>query len=391
VRAGSLFAGIGGFDLGLEWAGIEPAWQVEKDEFCQKVLNKHWPDVKRYGDIYDFIEKIKGGEVEPVDIITGGFPCQPFSQAGKREGKEDDRYLWPAMLEVISLLRPTWVIGENVAGILNMGFEDMLLELEGKGYRTESFIIPACAVNAPHRRDRVWIVGYSCGKRLQGDTRELGETKTVTTRPSGHDGQNDAPHAGCEHGKRPTLRGKSEGQVSGQENAPVPERPDCHDGKGDAPNTKGDRRNCATQQELDGEKGQGEQGCGPDHGSAHASDTDGFRRGPRTWGNMDNNPNQPTQHHRRQREADGRECYFSKDHAPDTGYLRPQECQKQTTGREQCNQWDEPWIEAATRLCRVDARVSNRVDRLKSLGNAVVPHIPYIIGKMIMEIEKEAT
>lgn len=180
MKLGSLFAGIGGFDLGFEWAGFETAWQVEKDEFCRKVLTKHWPNVPKYEDIYDFIEKIKQGTVEPVDVITGGFPCQPFSQAGKRKGAQDDRYLWPAMVEVISLLRSTWVIGENVAGILNMGFENMLSELEDKGYRTESFIIPACAVAAPHRRDRVWIVAYNIRRATQ-----LQREATVMVEPQG--------------------------------------------------------------------------------------------------------------------------------------------------------------------------------------------------------------
>lgn len=206
---GSLFAGIGGFDLGLERAGMKPLWQVEKDEWCQKILKKHWPEVKRYGDIREVhgimahaerkrgqsgkiykrdipkaFERREAGSfgancqiqssapcptcLSPVDLICGGFPCQPFSVAGKQRGKEDDRYLWPEMLRVITEIKPRWVIGENVTGILHMGFNDMLSDLETAGYEVWPLIIPACAVNAPHRRDRVWIVAYATTMRSRG-------------------------------------------------------------------------------------------------------------------------------------------------------------------------------------------------------------------------------
>lgn len=157
MKVGSLFAGIGGFDLGLERAGFEITWQVEIDEWCRKVLKKHWPGVPKYGDI----REVGAHNLEPVDLICGGFPCQPFSQAGQRRGEEDNRYLWPEMLRVIEELKPTWVIGENVAGILSMGFDAMLSDLEAKGYEVWPLVIPACAINAPHRRDRVWIVAYT--------------------------------------------------------------------------------------------------------------------------------------------------------------------------------------------------------------------------------------
>ena len=154
---GSLFAGIDGFGLAARWAGIETIWQVENDKFCQKILAKHFPEAKRYGDI----NEIKIGELESVDIISGGFPCQPFSQAGKQGGKKDNRYLWPKMLEVISGVKPRWVIAENVPGIIGMELDTVLSDLEAEGYTTETFIIPAVSLNAPHRRDRVWIVANS--------------------------------------------------------------------------------------------------------------------------------------------------------------------------------------------------------------------------------------
>ena len=164
----SLFSGIGGLDLAAEMAGFRTVGQCEWADYPTKVLEKHWPDVPRWRDI-----RILTGEIfyektglRTVDVISGGFPCQPFSVAGKRRGKEDDRYLWPEMLRVISELRPAWVVGENVAGIVNMALDQVYADLENEGYTVQALIIPACAVDAPHRRDRVCIVGR---RQSEGD------------------------------------------------------------------------------------------------------------------------------------------------------------------------------------------------------------------------------
>ena len=179
----SLFSGIGGLDLAAEMAGFSTVGQCEWADYPTKVLEKHWPDVPRWRDIRtltgeSFHEKTG---LRTIDIISGGFPCQPFSVAGKRRGKEDDRYLWPEMLRVISELRPTWVVGENVAGIVNMALDQACADLENAGYTVQAFIIPACAVNAPHRRDRCAIVAHteSDGQQRDGGCRnEVGGARS---------------------------------------------------------------------------------------------------------------------------------------------------------------------------------------------------------------------
>lgn len=155
----SLFSGIGGFDLAAEWAGWTNVFNCEIDKFCQKVLRYHFPNAIQYEDIKSTDFAIHRGG---VDVLTGGFPCQPFSLAGKRRGSDDNRYLWPEMLRAIREIQPRWVVGENVFGIVNwsdgMVFEQVQSDLEAEGYEVQPFLIPACAVDAPHRRDRVWFI-----------------------------------------------------------------------------------------------------------------------------------------------------------------------------------------------------------------------------------------
>ena len=159
---GSLFSGIGGFDLAAEWAGFTNLFNCEWEEFPRKVLKHHFPNAEQFGDIKQFNATAYSGR---LDILSGGFPCQPFSVAGKRKGSEDERHLWPEMLRVIGECEPRWVVGENVRGLVSWS-EGLVLEtcysdLEALGYSVQSFIVPACATGAPHRRDRVWIVAHS--------------------------------------------------------------------------------------------------------------------------------------------------------------------------------------------------------------------------------------
>jgi len=165
----SLFSGIGGIDLAAEWAGFTTVGQVEWADYPTKILEKHWPNVPRWRDIreltYDKFYERTG--LRTVDLISGGFPCQPFSVAGKQKGKRDDRYLWPEMLRVIREIKPTWVLGENVPGILRIAGKTVCEDLEREGYAVTVFNFEAAAVGAPHRRDRVFFVANRQGGNEQ--------------------------------------------------------------------------------------------------------------------------------------------------------------------------------------------------------------------------------
>ena len=159
-----LFSGIGGFSLGLEAAGMETIAFCEIDPFCRKVLKKHWPDIP----IYEDVRKLDGKQFRgTIDLICGGYPCQPFSRAGKRIGEKDDRHLWPEFIRIIRTIRPSWVIGENVDGHVSLGLDEVLCDLEREGYTCWSFVIPACAIGAHHQRNRVWIIANLNSEGLQ--------------------------------------------------------------------------------------------------------------------------------------------------------------------------------------------------------------------------------
>ncbi len=154
-----LFSGIGGFSLAASWLGVETVGFVEIDPWCQRVLAKNFPGVPIHGDIKTF----DGHAYQGVDIITGGFPCQPYSVAGKRGGADDDRAIWPEMLRVIDESRPRYVLGENVPGFIKVGLDQSLADLEACGYTCQAFAVPAVGVDAPHKRERIWIVAHATG------------------------------------------------------------------------------------------------------------------------------------------------------------------------------------------------------------------------------------
>jgi DNA-cytosine methyltransferase len=185
IKILDICSGIGGFSLGLEaTGGFDTVAFCEFDDFCCKVLNKHWSNVPIYKDLKE-IGNDPARIIQEFDLICGGIPCQPFSLAGKQKGKEDDRHLWPYMYAIVKSKKPTWVIVENVGGFVNVALDDVCLDLETQGYATQSFIIPACSVEAPHKRDRIWILGkimanaHDTGDRTPGSKADGDRQETI--------------------------------------------------------------------------------------------------------------------------------------------------------------------------------------------------------------------
>lgn len=223
LTVGSLFSGIGGFDLGLERAGMSVRWQVENNDYCRNVLNKHWPKVPCHYDV----RAIDWREIPRVDLVCGGFPCQPFSLAGKRKQENDARNLWPEMRRAIDGLRPTWVLGENVAGATRYIHAVVKPDLEAFGYRVRVFGIPACAVGASHLRQRRWIVAYADGQRQsqpQGSQRkqrgriEHGGEDVADANSQGLQGR--GPKRGLEEGGKKIKAGRG-GDVAYTDSQPT--------------------------------------------------------------------------------------------------------------------------------------------------------------------------
>ena len=194
-----LFSGIGGFSYGLEKTGFQTVAFCEMDKYCKLVLQKHWKGTKIYNDVKEITkEKLEADGVELPEIITGGFPCQPFSIAGKQKGTNDDRHLWPEMFRIIKELKPRWIIGENVRGIVNIQdgvvFETVCTDLESEGYEVQAFNIPAAGVGAPHRRERIWIVANSRRTLRQGtELREKNENETRKEDADQHQRSSSSP------------------------------------------------------------------------------------------------------------------------------------------------------------------------------------------------------
>ena len=267
MNHGSLFSGIGGFDLAAEWMGWANVFHCEWEEFPRKVLNYHFPKSLSYGDIKKTDFTIHRGQ---IDILTGGFPCQPYSAAGKRLGKEDDRHLWPEMLRAIREIQPRWVVGENVRGLVNWNgglvFEEVQADLENEGYEVQPFILPAAGVNAPHRRDRVWFVAKNtlCSGQLQRESKQEGakdgQQRNIGTRDSNWICREEGfVIANTDNARsRNTLRTGQEWEEvnKGQERQPQPKLRE-NGINANATNTDSKRCKRKWQQGVFGEKGQG--------------------------------------------------------------------------------------------------------------------------------------
>ncbi len=396
----SLFSGIGGMDLAAEWAGFTTVGQCEWAGYQTKVLERHWPDVPRWKDIRTLTGESfheRTGR-RTVDVISGGFPCQPFSVAGKQRGKEDDRYLWPEMVRVIKELRPTWVVGENVAGIVRMALPDILSELETCGYRTRAFLVPACAVGARHRRYRVAIVGYSEHNGLSAATvtGSLGETDTGE--PQGKDQAGKFEGAG----KHRDGEVVADTEILNKRGLPIREetkKPRPANGGEDIQHA--DSPGCKEQHPPGEPDKQGFPGRGCHEGNVRHSTGKGFsdRTGEQMGG-------QGTQEQESERPD---------SHVPDTDNTTTarfgEYCWKSNAGAEAeksgiggSTEWSaEPglggvadglpgWVDGywdiEPDIPRTAQGIPHRVDRLKALGNAVVPQQFYPVFKAISEVER---
>jgi DNA (cytosine-5)-methyltransferase 1 len=217
---GSLFSGIGGFDLAAQWMGWENVFHCEWNEFGKKVLHHYWPQSISYHDITKTDFTIHRGK---IDILTGGFPCQPYSSAGKRKGKEDERHLWPEMLRAIREIQPRWVVGENVLGLVNWSgglvFHEVQADLEAAGYEVWPYVLPAVSVNAPHRRDRVWFVAHFTNTDNKSKQQESRNRKWESSKQEQNDRDKVRNNASsiCSYGPTPHPNGNGLNERNGND------------------------------------------------------------------------------------------------------------------------------------------------------------------------------
>jgi DNA (cytosine-5)-methyltransferase 1 len=377
-----LFSGLGGFSLGLERTGcFKTVAFCEIDKYCTLILNKHWKGIKVYDDVRKITkEQFDADGIEYPDILSGGFPCQPFSVAGKQKGTGDDRHLWPEMFRIIKTFRPRIVIGENVKGIINIQdglvFETVCTDLENEGYEVQAFNIPAAGVQAPHRRERIWIIAtnvanpisdderreitrsYEEARRIQEEHREndsssrfFGGTSAIRNSDNGHEvmaNTNTGLRDGTEEeiqSRGETLNPSSAGR--GVEDVANPEslRP-----------RGGNREKCGTEE---WKFQQSEQ-----EGSSIRSETEGRSSQDRT--NVANTESSIGY----ELQVDTRDGKFETQEIPRDG----------SSLRREGSWWDvEPDVG------RVAHGIPGRVHRLKGLGNSIVPQIAEEIGKAIIK------
>ena len=398
---GSLFSGIGGFDLAAEWMGWQNIFQVEIEEYCQRLLAQNFPNVERHRDIREFDGKQYAGR---IDIISGGFPCQPFSQAGKRQGKEDPRHLWPQMLRIISEIEPRWVLGENVSGIFSWSgglvFDEIQSDLADIGYETIPVRIPAVAVGAPHRRDRWWFIAHSKSARKfgrVGDIREeeRGQGGTLLQRThgtnSGFSSNTKSTRTGEDNRRiRKEFGGRSRGEGANKKESTA------GDGHASDP---GREHGMRTQNsgELERQIGSGnasesQRSTGRD-GVRTASDTDerGLRRGAaqRQSGYI-------AQQNKNTADSKSKRG----EHSGETRTGRAGSSNGSGRANEARSQWNRPWYEVAAEFCAVDnglpveldgftlSKSKHREHQLKGLGNAIVPQVALEIFKAIDTVDR---
>ena len=371
LKVTSLFSGIGGIDLGLEATGyFKTTLFSEIDPFCQKILKKHWPNVPIIPNVKD----INGKEIE-TDVLVGGFPCQPFSVAGKRKGKEDERHLWPEMFRIIKEARPSIVIGENVPGIINtqMALGQCVSDLESEGYKVQPVVLPACSVNAPHRRYRVFIIAMVDTDNLRLE--QYNETQ-----------------------KEEQIRWAETPSLSRSENVANPNS--CSFTSWESRGA--DREVSSESERLRGGESQRETRKEFGSGSENVANSNSF--GHRGWNSQGCSSGGETRI--LPGEQEGRETWSETERCSESyrNYVANSTASRPQTSPEEC--FEQKGTEEADAIAsysgtigdfnprdnwsvepnvgRVAHGISDRVDRIKSLGNAVVPQLTYIIGMSII-------
>jgi len=397
-----LFSGIGGFSLGLEsTGGFETIAFVEKDDFCQKVLKKHWPNITIEGDI----RNVKGDKYE-ADVVTGGFPCQPFSVAGKRKGTDDDRYLWDETIRVVRECKPRWFIGENVEGLININngvvLRQVQTDLEKEGFEVQCLIIPASGIGAWHQRKRIWIMAYSNSNghrnkigRGNGEKKEIQNQHRQNNSASGQFsgtssiwntnskyvsnsesiGHRRGSSEECKNGEWSFLQGKQKGRKMGSE----VER--CN---GDVSNSESISSNDGRYGNNSKEK-QIQFKTRRENSSTNVSNSNtGFSIG----------KNEEIQTGRTSIN-NGSETLSNSNNERLQGLDSEPILQEQKLGlsTNKDDEGRETWWQTQSRICRIPNGVSFELDkgrnnRIKSLGNSIVPQIVRQLGFAILEAEK---
>jgi len=419
-----LFSGLGGFSLGLERTGhFETVAFCDNDKFSKAILDKHWKGIKVYDDVREITkEKFKEDGIEFPDIITGGFPCQPFSVAGKQKGTSDDRHLWPEMFRIIKTFKPKFVIGENVRGIVNIQdgvvFETVCTDLESEGYEVQPFNIPAAGVGAPHRRERIWFiaireesnvantVGEYEGReisRSNEEKRRIQEehrTEHSTTRKSSRTSEVRKGDNGYEGNKNNVADTNDEGLrtcIGGSDNDHATE---SRSGGVDRTRSESDvERHNSTSTEIKGmdvadtdtRLGNGEneeiqsRGQTSDSSSArgrtNVADTESIGSDVRG-----------REQHQGERSGQGEIGGASSSNVADTigerGRSRITERENAEDVRQSPESSNTGWWHVEPNVGRVAHGVSGRVHRLKGLGNSIVPQIVEEIGKALIKAEQ---
>ena len=341
----------------MEEAGlVDTVAFCDWEPYCQEVLKKHWPGVPVYGDIKELThEKLKADGIDKIDIITGGYPCQPFSVAGRQKAEEDPRHLWPEYFRLIKELRPTWVIGENVSGHLKLGLDTVLENLESEGYTTRTFSISASSIGANHQRERIWIIANSnnAGDRTSEHEIDKDRKKTV-------------------EGRKEQSQLKSSRYSEDMENSGRSQWPWSFEQGEDANEIK---KEDADQFERSGSTSE------PDVANTKSVSSDG-------------------REHRKYTEERDRERQVRREGSSEMADTNDERCQEQrgsiaaTSEGESLRKKSQrrssreiaDWWSVEPSVGRVAHGLPKRVDRLKCLGNSVVPIIPYLIGKSILEI-----